>query len=303
MTMRGYFYIIFAAMLTVFSAGCSNNKKEKKDDILAGELPVVVDETLLPLFLEQKEVFESSYYNAKIKEEAKPEVQAVNSLLKGDVAFAVLARTLTDEEQKGFEIRSLKPRVYSLAYDGIILVGNVADRDSSVRVNDIIELIKGNKVREFSLVFDNLNSSVFRYFRELGNIEKAANTFVSTKTGAKEVLQEIAGNSGKVGLISYNQFLSLESSFREKDKIRILSVLNEKSKAIQYVKPSQTTLATGEYPLKREIFVLNYQPNLGLGIGFSAFMTGDRGQRIVLKSGLLPFTMPGREIIIRDNIN
>lgn len=303
MTMRGYFYIIFAAMLTVFSAGCSNNKKEKKDDILAGELPVVVDETLLPLFLEQKEVFESSYYNAKIKEEAKPEVQAVNSLLKGDVAFAVLARTLTDEEQKGFEIRSLKPRVYSLAYDGIILVGNVADRDSSVRVNDIIELIKGNKVREFSLIFDNLNSSVFRYFRDLGNIEKAANTFVSTKTGAKEVLQEIAGNSGKVGLISYNQFLSLESSFREKDKIRILSVLNEKSKAIQYVKPSQTTLATGEYPLKREIFVLNYQPNLGLGIGFSAFMTGDRGQRIVLKSGLLPFTMPGREIIIRDNIN
>lgn len=301
--MRGYFYIIFAAMLTVFSAGCSNNKKVKKDDILAGELPVVVDETLLPLFLEQKEVFESSYYNAKIKEEAKPEVQAVNSLLKGDVAFAVLARTLTDEEQKGFEIRSLKPRVYSLAYDGIILVGNVADRDSSVRVNDIIELIKGNKVREFSLIFDNLNSSVFRYFRELGNIEKAANTFVSTKTGAKEVLQEIAGNSGKVGLISYNQFLSLESSFREKDKIRILSVLNEKSKAIQYVKPSQTTLATGEYPLKREIFVLNYQPNLGLGIGFSAFMTGDRGQRIVLKSGLLPFTMPGREIIIRDNIN
>lgn len=303
MTMRGYFYIIFAAMLTVFSAGCSNNKKVKKDDILAGELPVVVDETLLPLFLEQKEVFESSYYNAKIKEEAKPEVQAVNSLLKGDVAFAVLARTLTDEEQKGFEIRSLKPRVYSLAYDGIILVGNVADRDSSVRVNDIIELIKGNKVREFSLIFDNLNSSVFRYFRDLGNIEKAANTFVSTKTGAKEVLQEIAGNSGKVGLISYNQFLSLESSFREKDKIRILSVLNEKSKAIQYVKPSQTTLATGEYPLKREIFVLNYQPNLGLGIGFSAFMTGDRGQRIVLKSGLLPFTMPGREIIIRDNIN
>jgi len=303
MTMKGYFYIIFATMLTTFFSGCSNNKKEKKDDILAGELPVVVDETLLPLFLEQKEVFESSYYNAKIKEVAKPEVQAVNSLLKGDVAFAVLARTLTDEEQKGFEIRSLKPRVYSLAYDGIILVGNVADADSSIRVSDVVELIKGNKARSFSLVFDNLNSSVFRYFRELGNIEKAANTFVTTKAGANEVLQEIAENRGKVGLISYNQFLSLESSFREKDKIRILSVLNEKSKVIQYVKPSQTTLATGEYPLKREIFVLNYQPNLGLGIGFSAFMTGDRGQRIVLKSGLLPFTMPGREIIIRDNIN
>lgn len=303
MTMKGYFYLIFATMLTAFFPSCSNNEKEKKDDILAGELPVVVDETLLPLFLEQKEVFESSYYNAKIKEVAKPEVQAVNSLLKGDVAFAVLARKLTDEEQKGFEIRSLTPRVYSLAYDGIILVGNIADADSSIRVSDVVELIKGNKARSFSLVFDNLNSSVFRYFRELGTVEKAANTFVTTKTGADEVLKEIANNRGKVGLISYNQFLSLESSFREKDKIRILSVLNEKSKVTQYVKPSQTTLATGEYPLKREVFVLNYQPNLGLGIGFSAFMTGDRGQRIVLKSGLLPYTMPGREIIIRDKIN
>ena len=47
----------------------------------------------------------------------------------------------------------------------------------------------------------------------------------------------------------------------------------------------------------------NYQPNLGLGIGFSAFLTGDRGQRIVLKSGLVPATMPGREIIIRDDIS
>jgi len=48
--------------------------------------------------------------------------------------------------------------------------------------------------------------------------------------------------------------------------------------------------------------VLNYQPNLGLGIGFSAFLTGDRGQRIVLRSGLVPATMPGRELIIRDEL-
>lgn len=301
--MKGYFYILFAVMLTVSFTSCSNTNKEKKDDILAGDLPVVVDETLLPLFLEQKEVFESSYYNAKIKVDAKPEVQAVNSLLKGDVAFAVLARRLTAEEEKGFEVRSLKPRIYSLAYDGIILVGNVADVDTSVKVADVVELMKGNKARSFSLVFDNLNSSIFRYFKELGNIAKASNAFVSIKDGAEAVLQEIAGSRGKVGLISYNQYLSLESSFREKYKIRILSVLNEKSKVQQYVKPSQSTLGTDEYPLKRELFVLNYQPNLGLGIGFSAFMTGDRGQRIVLKSGLLPYTMPGREIIIRDKIN
>lgn len=301
--MKVFVWSMLVSVSVIVFAGCSGSKKEKKDDILTGELSVIVDETILPLFLEQKEVFESSYYNAKIKETAKPEVQAINSLLNGDVAFAVLARRLTDEEQKGFEIRSITPRIYSLAYDGIILVGNVGDTDTTVRVSDVIELMKGNKVKDYSLVFDNLNSSIFRYFRELGKIEKAANTFVGTKNGALAVLQEISATKGKIGLISYNQFLSLESSFTEKDKIRILSVLNEKADVEKYVKASQASLATGEYPLKREIFVLNYQPNVGLGIGFSAFMTGDRGQRIVLKSGLLPFTMPGREIIIRDRIN
>ncbi|ERJ61438.1 hypothetical protein M472_22025 [Sphingobacterium paucimobilis HER1398] len=283
--------------------GCSNAKKEKKDDILTGVLQVAVDETVLPLFLEQKEVFESSYYNAKIEEHANPEVQVVNSLLNGDVAFAVLTRQLTEEEQNGFKARSLTPRIYSVAYDGIILVGNIADVDTSVNVSDILELMKGNNVKDYSLVFDNLNSSIFRYFKELGKMEKAANTYVEARAGAEAVLKEIAENKGKVGLISYNQFLSLKSSFSEKDKIRILSVVNEESGERKFIKPSQTSLATGEYPLKREIFVLNYQPNMGLGVGFSAFMTGDRGQRIVLKSGLLPYTMPGREIIVRDKIN
>lgn len=301
--MKVFFCSILMSLIALSFTGCSNAKKEKKEDILIGVLPVAVDETVLPLFLEQKEVFESSYYNAKIKEKPNPEVQVINSLLNGDVAFAVLTRQLTAEESKGFEARSVAPRIYSIAYDGIVLVGNVADTATSIRVEDILALMKGNKVQNYSLVFDNLNSSIFRYFRELGKIEKVPNTFVEAREGSEAVLKEIAEKKGKVGLISYNQFLSLESSFSEKDKIRILSVVSEVDGVQKYVKPSQTSFATGEYPLKREIFVLNYQPNLGLGVGFSAFMTGDRGQRIVLKSGLLPYTMPGREIIIRDKIN
>src|SRR5690606_7831129 len=105
----------------------------------------------------------------------------------------------------------------------------------------------------------------------------------------------VADGSSNIGLISYNQYLSLERHFTKKDKIRILSVLNDTLQSPTYVKPTQASLSTGEYPLRREVKVLNYQPNLGLGMGFSAFLTGDRGQRIVLKSGLLPAKMPGRE--------
>lgn len=291
------------ALIGLTSISCSGTNKDSKEDILVGELKVSVDETVLPLFLEQKQVFENSYYNAKIIEVAEPEINAVNSLLAGKTSLAVLTRHLTDEENKGFEQRSITPRIYEVGHDAIVLLGNIANVDTSIMIKEVINMLEGNKVKDITLVFDDLNSSTLRYFRDLGKLSKIANTYVETTSSAKAVLEEVATHTNKVGLISFNQYLSLKSSFPKMDKIRILSVLNDSLAAPKYVKPSQSSISTKEYPLLRTIYVLNYQPKLGLGIGFSSFMTGDRGQRIVLKSGLLPATMPGREIIIRDGFN
>jgi phosphate transport system substrate-binding protein len=37
-------------------------------------------------------------------------------------------------------------------------------------------------------------------------------------------------------------------------------------------------------------------------MGFGSFITGERGQRIVLKSGLVPIRFPSRKIITRNQI-
>ena len=140
--------------------------------------------------------------------------------------------------------------------------------------------------------------------KELTNIDKVSGVSVKGLKNTEEVFEYLLTNSNAIGAMSYGQYLDYRRKFGEENKIRILSLQNDEKRGVGgYFKPSQTTFATDEYPLKSEFYVLNYQPNLGLGIGFSAFLTGDRGQRIVLKSGLLPATMPGREIIIRDNIN
>ncbi|HLS37554.1 MAG TPA: substrate-binding domain-containing protein [Sphingobacterium bovisgrunnientis] len=293
---------VFSAFLFLISCVENKEKKNKTDDILSGEIAVLVDESLMPIAVEQKEVFESSYYNAKINLIGKPEVQAVNDLIKGESGMLILSRELTEEEKKSFDQRSITPRIYPFAYDAVVLVGS-SDIDSTIATQDIIDLMAGRNTTGKKLVIDNPNSSLVRYFRELGKLDKIANNYLEVKGNATEILNTVAANDKKIGLLSFNQYLSLQRSFTEKDKIRILSVLNDTLETPKYVKPSQASLSTGEYPLRREVKVLNYQPNMGLGMGFSAFVTGDRGQRIVLKSGLLPAKMPGREIIIRDNIN
>ena len=52
------------------------------------------------------------------------------------------------------------------------------------------------------------------------------------------------------------------------------------------------------YPLTRSLYVINCEGGTGLGTGFASFIAGERGQRIVLKSGLLPDSIPSREINI-----
>ena len=53
-------------------------------------------------------------------------------------------------------------------------------------------------------------------------------------------------------------------------------------------KPFQAYLYYDDYPLARPIYILLNDPRNGLSWGFSNFLQSDRGQRIILKAGLLP---------------
>ncbi|SMG47695.1 PstS family phosphate ABC transporter substrate-binding protein [Sphingobacterium psychroaquaticum] len=314
--MKRYIYGGMAALLLMTTVGCFNTKNEgqsnvdstaapkggSKEDILVGTLNVVVDASIFPLMREQEEVFLAAYPNAKLNIIVKPEVLAVKELLADKATVAVLARELNEKENEYFANRSIKPRVFPVWSDAVVFVGNTKSADTSVTIPVVLDMMKGQNANNKKLIFDNLNSSSFRQLQELGKIEKVASNFVEGVGDARGVLNTVMNNSDRIGVISYNEYLDLESSFS--NNIRILSVKNtigEKADNMYY-KPNQSTIAAEQYPLRRTFYVLNYQPNMGLGIGFSAFLTGDRGQRIVLKSGLVPASMPGREIIIRDNI-
>lgn len=65
-------------------------------------------------------------------------------------------------------------------------------------------------------------------------------------------------------------------------------------------RPYQAYIATGSYPLSRPVYILLNDPRGALPSGFTAFLTGARGQRIILKSGLVPATEPVRIVHVND---
>jgi phosphate transport system substrate-binding protein len=52
--------------------------------------------------------------------------------------------------------------------------------------------------------------------------------------------------------------------------------------------------------LYRTVYIISREARAGLGSGFTAFVAGDKGQRIILKSGLVPATAPIRIVEINN---
>ena len=59
---------------------------------------------------------------------------------------------------------------------------------------------------------------------------------------------------------------------------------------------SQSSIMNGTYPMRHGIYVLLRTPGSNPQTGFVSYLLGDSGQRMILKEGLAPVKIPGREI-------
>lgn len=291
---------VFSIFALFVSCKQSDTKKEK-ESILKGKITILVDETVKPLIEDQIAVFESTY-NAKITLVAKSEKELLQSFMKDTSGVVILSRPLDSTEIKFFERSKINPRVTKFATDAIALISNKKDLDSLIALNDVVSFLKGNsQSRIKGLVFDNPNSSTVRYLTNLSGVQQVPQKEVYSFKSNEEVVKFVAENDGMIGVVGLNWLLQPSSEIKGfLTNINVLNVegLNKKS----YFAPTQNNLAEGTYPLARDLFIVNCQGTTGLGMGFASFLAGEIGQRIVLKSGMLPAVMPGRKILIKNRI-
>ena len=117
-----------------------------------------------------------------------------------------------------------------------------------------------------------------------------------------DVLRYVNDNPGAIGVIGINWIRQPDKELEPVVKnLRIIGVKNLEGKigSDGYYTPNQNDLALGLYPLTRSLYIINAEGRPGLGTGFATFIAGERGQRIVLKSGLLPDSIPSRQVIIK----
>lgn len=288
--------------LLIMLVGACNKNSKKQETILKGSVTIYVDETLTPIIEDQVAVFESNY-DAKIKLVSKSESETLNSLFKEKGAVAILSRNLTPEELKIFEQRKINPKITPFATDAVAFISNNNSKDSIIALKDVISFLQGKAIPSIKgLVFDNPNSSTVRYMKTLAGIKAVPEKGIFSFNTNDEVIKHVSENDGMIGVIGVNWLSQPKPSMKIYiDKVKTLRVKGFSSN--QPFLPSQNDIAEKTYPLARDLYIINCQGYSGLGMGFASFVGGDVGQRIILKSGLLPIRIPTRNFIITKSRN
>jgi phosphate transport system substrate-binding protein len=290
----------FTLLTLLFFFSCQK-KNEGIDTITEGKATIYVDESILPIIEDEVAVFEAEY-NAKLHLVAKSENEIINDLFNDTARIVILTRTLSARELKVIQSKKINAKTRSFATDAVAFIKSKTSKDTLIALQDVIDFLNGKSLPNIKgLVFDNANSSTARYISELSGLQvnNQKNVF-SFKTN-EEVLQYVAKNNGMVGVIGINWIFQPPLDLQETvDNVNVLGVKGVNKS--EYVFPTQDNLAQGKYPLARRLYLVNCQGYPGLGMGFNSFLIGERGQRIILKSGLVPEQIPTRKISIRNTV-
>jgi phosphate transport system substrate-binding protein len=291
------YLVLVLFVFLFFNCKKDDNKAVNEETILKGKVTIYVDETITPIVEDQVMVFEGTY-DAKLNLVSKSESEILNSLFDKSAGIAVIARNLTKKELNVFEQRKILPKITKFAIDGIAFVSNKSSNDTLIALKDVIGFMKGERSSKIKgLVFDNPNSSTVSYMNNLAGLIGLPEKDVYTFKTNNEVLKFVSENNGMIGVVGVNWLSQPNASMESVIKnTNILSVKGLDKEG--YYPPSQNNFAEGTYPLLRDLYIVNCQGYSGLGMGFASFVAGDIGQRIVLKSGLLPYKIPTRNLNI-----
>jgi phosphate transport system substrate-binding protein len=300
--MNSTFKLIVAFCVLFLAISCNKSADATQETILKGNATLLVDATLMPVMEDQVQIFESRY-EATIKMNVQSETEVIQSLVKDTSSIAVLSRKLNTDEMKIFANRKIIPKTTPFAIDAVALIINKNSNDTLVDIKDVIDFMNGKSSPKIKgLVFDNPNSSTVRYMNTLAGLTSIPQKGVFSFGTNNEVIKFVSQNEGMIGVVGLNWLTQPRPEMHPYvDKVAVLSVKGKNQN--DFYAPDQNNIAEGKYPLARELYIVNCQGFSGLGMGFASFVAGDIGQRIILKSGLLPYKVPPRKLSIRNQIS
>ncbi len=299
--------LLFPVVIAIVLWGCnSGSKKENTDSATSGYITISADEGLKPIIDAELAVFESIYPDAHIQIKYTNEYDAIAMMCADSARIAIVTRDLLPEEKQYFDRDKITPRYSPFAYDAIAVVLNKDASDTIFTTNQLAEMLMGTTNRpDLKVVFDNPKSGIIRYLKDSILLGKELSKHCYAVNNNANVIAQVEKDPNTIGLIGVawisDQDDSLLHSFSNRVRIASLVPRNTETAEAPTMKPFQAYISLKQYPLWRKVQIISREARVGLGTGFASFIASDKGQRIVLKSGLVPALAPIRIINLNNN--
>jgi phosphate transport system substrate-binding protein len=280
--------------LVVISCGDASNDNAEAVSNTKGRINISVDETFKPVIEEQIKVFESSWPEADIVASYKSEADCFRDLQNDSTRMVIVTRGLNRQETKFFKSRlNYDPQYDLLAFDAIAVIVNKSSNDSVFTIEQLSSYLKASDGKK-QIVLDGKNAtSTVRFLMDslLRGGEFGKNVVAAESSEA--VIDFVAKNAEAVGMVGISWVFGRENSDQKESLAKIKTALVECKRCVSdsFFRPSQATIAAGQYPLYRKLFFILKENFSGVGSNFMGFMTYERGQLIFRRAQLVPAKM------------
>jgi phosphate transport system substrate-binding protein len=303
---------VLAIGLPLSMISCGGGPKFPEETPTQGNIKIIADESFQPLIDAEVFTFTHLYEHAFVKAKYKPEYDVINDFMNDSVKVIVTSKKLTNDQIQYLRDTLVIARTITFAYDALALVTNKSNLDSLLTYKSVKDIFLGSitnwkgidrksRLGNIRVVFDNTKSGNIRYFKELFEIQdKLPENFYAVNSNA-EVIDFVSRNPDAIGIVSENWIGDKDdpACIKLMKKINVVAVSQQLSSDNYYYRPEQGFIYDKSYPFVREIYLISRETFKGLGAGFIQWATAEQGQRIVLKSGLVPATMPIRLVQIK----
>jgi phosphate transport system substrate-binding protein len=304
---------LFILLLAVFATGCNRGTSHVTNETTTrGDIKIGVDDAYQLLADSEIATFQSLYKYSKINPIHATEDSVLKLFLADSIRLMITSRKLTPNEEAYLKEKLIIPRTTQIAWDALAFIANKSNPDSGFSYNELKDIFLGkittwkqvdsrSRLGNLKIVFDNQGSSNVRFvMKKFGLTGTLPENCYSANTN-NQVIDYVESHPEAIGIISVNWISDSDDSITHAflKRVKVMGVSPEfEPSGDDYVKPHPAFIADKSYPFIREVYTISRETFSGLGRGFIQFVANDQGQRIVLKMGMVPATMPVRLIHI-----
>jgi phosphate transport system substrate-binding protein len=296
------FIRIGLVLLLIQFFSCTNSNTPRTKQSKADTLLVWADTSLGVFANEHKKAFENAGKPPVISLVYKNEAEIISALLNNKIHAAFLQRLLSPAEAAAIEkLIEFYPKQYTIAYDAFVLVCSNKNSFEGIALADIKSVLKGQKNSTLNFVVENKKALSVQFLKSKFSLSNQQLANLYSKNSTEELFQFLKSNPNSIGVIPFSYICDVESEPIAEMlgglKVLSISYLDSNNKSMSVI-PSQSSIASKDYPLINPIVFINSNMPFKSGINFVNYLYKPRAQRLVLKLGLCPAIFPGREIKI-----